>query len=716
MKKINFMLTAFRDGFQSVYGARVYSKDYMPVVQACAEAGITHFESGGGALFQSPFFYTNENSFDVMDAFRKAAGPNANLQTLARGINVVGLDSQCSDAINLHAKLFKKHGVTTIRNFDALNDVNNLIYSGKCIHEAGLKHEIVVTMMELPPGCEGAHTPEFYMGVLKNILDADIPFNSVCFKDASGTSRPTKVYETIKAARKMLGPKAHIVFHSHETAGTGTVSYMSAIEAGADQIDLSMAPCSGGTCQPDVITMWHALRGSEYTLDIDINKIIKLEETFKDAMSDYMLPPEATKVEPLIPFFPMPGGALTANTQMLRDNKLLDRYPEVIKAMGESVAKGGFGTSVTPVSQFYFQQAFNNVMFGPWKKIAEGYGKMVLGYFGKTPVAPDAEIIKIAEAQLNLAPTTESPLAINDRNPKKSLAAAAKMLEEAGLEKTDENIFIASACQDKGVLFLKGGAKTSVRKISEEAAAAAAKPAAAAAPAAKKPDAVTVTLSNKAYGVKFAGNTVTVNGVAYSFLVKDGIDSEAVAKTAILPKDVATPGVNETHVVESPLPGLVLKVQKKAGDKVAVGETVVVIESMKMENPINSPYSGIIQDISISQGDQIDSGAVLFKVGTIAHGTVNTVSRAADATAKTPSKAESVFGVQTKIESPLPGLVLRIYKQAGEKISAGESILVLESMKMETPINSAVSGVLESITVKQGDQIEAGQVLATVRE
>lgn len=707
MKKIDFMLTAFRDGFQSVYGARVYSKDYLPVVQACSEAGITHFESGGGAMFQSPFFYSNENSFDVMDAFRKAAGPKANLQTLARGINVVGLDSGSSEIINLHAKLFKKHGITTIRNFDALNDVNNLIYSGKCISDAGLKHEITVTMMELPPGCDGAHTPEFYIDVLKKILDADIPFDSVCFKDASGTSRPTKVYETIRAARKLLGNKARIVFHSHETAGTGTVSYMSAIEAGADQIDLSMAPCSGGTCQPDIITMWHALRGSEYSLDIDINKIIALEEQFKEAMSDYMLPPEATRVEPLIPFFPMPGGALTANTQMLRDNKLLDKYPEVIKAMGESVAKGGFGTSVTPVSQFYFQQAFNNVMFGPWKKIAEGYGKMVLGYFGKTPVPADPEVVKIAEQQLNLSPTTESPLAINDRNPKKSLTAAAKMLVTEGLETTDENLFIAAACQEKGILFLKGGAKTSVRKISEEIQTT--KPA-------QKPDAVTVTLANKSYGVKFAGNTVTINGIAYSFNVKDGIDAEAVARTITLPKSASSPGISETQSVESPLPGLVLKVQKKAGDKVAVGETVLVIESMKMENPINSPYSGIIQEIAIMQGDQIESGMMLFKVGTITHGSVNTVSRATEAQAKMPSKAESIFGVQTKIESPLPGLVLRIYKSVGERISAGESILVLESMKMETPINSAVSGVVDSITVKQGDQIESGQVLATVRE
>jgi pyruvate carboxylase subunit B len=711
MKKIDFMLTAFRDGFQSVYGARVYSKDYLPVVAACAEAGITHFEAGGGALFQSPFFYCNENSFDVMDAFRKAAGPKANLQTLSRGINVVGLDSQSSDIIKLHADLFKKHGMTTIRNFDALNDVNNLIYSGKCIKDAGLRHEVTVTMMELPPGCDGAHTPEFYMEVLKKILDAGIPFDSIAFKDASGTSRPRKVYETIKAARKLVGNDVHLVFHSHETAGTGTVSYMSAIEAGIDQVDLSMAPCSGGTCSPDVITMWHALRGTEYTLDIDINKIMQLEEKFKDAMSDYMLPPEATRVEPIIPFFPMPGGALTANTQMLRDNKLLDKYPEVIKAMGESVAKGGFGTSVTPVSQFYFQQAFNNVMFGPWTKIAEGYGKMVLGYFGKTPVTPDAEVMKIAEQQLGLKPTTESPLAINDRNAKKGIAAAKKMLEEASLPVNDENLFIAACCADKGILFLKGGAKTSVRLLSDEAAAK--KPEAAQ----KKADAVTVTLANKSYGVKFAGNTVTINGVSYSFNVKDGIDESALAKTAILPKDAEAPGVSESHAVESPLPGLVLKLQKKVGDKVAVGETVIVIESMKMENPINSPFSGIIQEINIMQGDQIEAGAILFKVGTVAHGGVNTVSRAAEANAKAPTKAESASGATTtKIESPLPGLVLRIYKQPGEKISAGESILVMESMKMETPINSSVSGVVASIDVKQGDQVESGQLLATVRE
>ena len=146
------------------------------------------------------------------------------------------------------------------------------------------------------------------------------------------------------------------------------------------------------------------------------------------------MPPEATQVSPLIPFSPMPGGALTANTQMMRDNKILDKFPAVIKAMREVVEKGGFGTSVTPVSQFYFQQAFNNVMFGPWKKIAEGYGKMVLGYFGKTPVEPDKSVVKLASEQLSLKPTKEHAIDIADKDESKSLKFTRELLKKEGIE------------------------------------------------------------------------------------------------------------------------------------------------------------------------------------------------------------------------------------------------------------------------------------------
>lgn len=601
MKKINFMLTAFRDGFQSVIGARVFSKDFLPVVEEAAAAGIQHFEAGGGALFQAAYFYSNEDAFTVMDNFRKAAGASANLQTLARGINVVGLDSQPRDIIRLHAQLMKKHGITTIRNFDALNDAENLIYSGKCIAEAGLHHEVTVTMMELPPGCLG-HTVEFYESVLRRILNSDIQFHSIAFKDASGTSCPAKVYDTIKMARRLVGDKYPIAFHTHETAGCGVLCYKAALEGGADQIDLSIAPLSGGTCQPDVLTMWHALRGTEFSLDIDYRKIIRLEQSLKNALKDYFMPPEATKVDPIIPFCPMPGGALTANTQMLRDNGLMDKYHDIIEAMGETVSKGGFGTSVTPVSQFYFQQAFNNVMFGPWKKIAEGYGKMVLGYFGKTPGRPNPEVVRIASEQLHLEPTAKNPLDLNDANPAKGRKAAVAMLEANKLPITDENIFIAATCQEKGIAYLKGEGRIGVRKNVKN-------PETAAVSSGAGRSEVTVCINGKDYCVKFDKGGAVVNGVPVAYTVKENAAPVATPATA------ASAGKPEKFEnINAALPGIVLRMLVNPGDRVRADQAVMILESMKMETEVQSPADGVLASFQVREGDQVQSGALLAVV------------------------------------------------------------------------------------------------------
>ena len=595
-KEIKFMITAFRDGFQSVYGARVLSKDFMPAVEAFVNAGVKYFESGGGATFQSAFFYNNENAFDVMDSFRKTVGPDVDLQTLARGVNVVGLESQPREMIKLHADLFKKHGVTTIRNFDALNDVNNLIYSGKCIKEAGLKHQVCVTMMALPPGCKGAHDAEFYAKVLKQIMD-NVEYDSVCFKDASGTTTPQVVYDTVKEARKLLGSDIRIQVHSHETAGIGALQYKAAIEAGADYIDLSLAPVSGGTCQTDLIVMWHALRGTDYYFDIDIDKIRDAEEVFKDCMKDYFLPPESRTVEPMIPFAPMPGGALTANTQMMRDINVMNRFPEVIKAMTEVVEKGGFGTSVTPVSQFYFQQAFNNVMQGAWKKIADGYGKMVLGYFGKTPSAPDSEIVKIASEQLGLQPTTELAMDIDDKNPKKGRKAAEQALKDAGInDLSDENVFIAAACKEKGIQFLKGEAKLGIRKNAGGDGVKATS------------NEVTVTVGGSSYGIKIENGKAIVDGVSYDYTIKDGISQTASAPTQASSSGAATP-------ITAGLPGTVVKIISPVGTQVSDGTTILIVEAMKMEVEIKSSVSGSVKEIKVKPGDSIVAGQELAIVG-----------------------------------------------------------------------------------------------------
>ncbi|MEB2820689.1 biotin/lipoyl-containing protein [Campylobacter upsaliensis] len=580
-KFIDVMDTSFRDGFQSVYGARVLMDDFIPALEAAKEAGIRHFEFGGGARFQSLYFYLNEDAFLMMDKFREIVGEEANLQTLSRGVNTVTLDTGSRELIDLHAKLFAKHRTTTIRNFDALNDVNNLKFSGECITKHGLKHEIVITLMDLPPNCSGAHDVAFYEKILREILSAEIPFSSLCFKDASGTSNPEKIYQTIKMARSILPSETHIRLHTHETAGVSIACYLAALEAGADGIDLAASPVSGGTSQPDILTMMHAIKGKNYDFGLDLEKILKYEEVFKECMADYFLPPESTMVSPLIPFSPMPGGALTANTQMMRDNNILDKFPEVIKAMREVVEKGGYGTSVTPVSQFYFQQAFNNVMFGKWKKIADGYGKMVLGYFGKTPVAPDEGIVKLAAEQLNLEPTTQLAIDLADEDESKSLAYIKALLEKEGLETSEENLFIAGACKEKGIAFLKGEAKVNVRKLS------------------------TMPKPISAEENKF---TVSVNGNKYHVELHAGFDKDVNVKN--VQKIPHNESVSE-NAIQAGISGNVFKILIKENDEIKKGQTIMILEAMKMEIEVQAQKDGIIERICVGVGDAVSESDAL---------------------------------------------------------------------------------------------------------
>jgi len=603
LRKIRFMDTSFRDGFQSVYGARVITKDFLPAFEASLEAGIDHFEFGGGARFQSLYFYTQEDAFDMMDTLRKIAGDKINLQTLSRGINVVGL-SQCPrDIINLHALLFKKHGTSSIRNFDALNDMQNLDYSGRCITAAGLHHQITITLMGLPPGIKDntVHTADFYIEKLHDILQRNIPFDSIAFKDASGTTPPQVVRDTIKKTREILGPDKTIWFHTHDTAGLGTACIMAACEAGTDGIDLSKSPVSGGTCQPDILTVWAAFRHTEFTLDIDYQKVLKAERVFEDCMEKYLMPPEAKETSPLIVLAPMPGGALTANTMMMRDNKTLHLYPKVIEEMSEVVARGGYGTSVTPVSQFYIQQAYSNVVLGKWKKIADGYGKMVLGYFGKTPRPADPEIIKIASEQLKKEPfTATDPLDIIPPG----IEPAKKILRENGLPETDENVFIIAACESKGLDFLKGHAPLSVYYKETEKKTVA--PIAPTAPL--QPENLVVTVNGKDYNVSVKAGTAGATSAT--------TPAPAATPAATTPKatPAPAPAVAGQEIIKAPLHGMILKVLVKEGDTVQTSKPILIIEAMKMENEIFASKPGKVTQVFVKEGESVAEGSSLVAI------------------------------------------------------------------------------------------------------
>lgn len=601
-KIIKFLDTSFRDGFQSVFGARVLTDDFIGAVKATVEAGITQIEAGGGARFQSLFFYCGESAFDMMDRFRAEVGPDVDLQTLARGINVVAL-SQCPrDIIDLHAKMFKKHGITTIRNFDALNDVRNLEYSGERIAHHGLRHQICVTMMDLPPGCSGAHTPEFYIDRLRQILDAGIPFHSICFKDATGTANPRKVYETLKLARQTVPAETVLWYHTHDTAGLGIAQNLAAIEGGADGIDLAKSPVSGGTCQPDILSMMHALKGTDFTLDLDYEKVLTASEVFEEAMKEYFFPPEAKMVSPTVTLSPMPGGALTANTMMMRDTGTLHLFPQVIKEMSDVVRLGGFGSSVTPVSQFYFQQAYLNVTQGKWKKINPNYGNMVLGYFGRTPVPADPEIIRLASEQLGKPVFTADPLDILEPG----IPKAVKILEDNKLPVNDENIFIIASCEQKGLDFLLGKATVNIRKITDQP------------PAATKKDQPPAPAIQPVKPLGLRSYTITVNDRPYAVTVNEagGIQAAPAAVAAAMPSPLPPSAGNAPGTeIEAPTPGMIVKIMVSVGSRIVKDQPLLILEAMKMESEVKSPCPGTVQAIHVSVGETVQAGDALLVIG-----------------------------------------------------------------------------------------------------
>ncbi len=316
-------------------------------------------------------------------------------------------------------------------------------------------------------------------------------------------------------------------------------------------------------------------------------------------MKDYPISPISLAVNPILIQAPLPGGATATTVNQLKDMGMLDKFPALIKSMKECVERGGFGTSVTPVSQFYAQQAFLNATQGDWKMANPGYAKMILGYFGKTPCEPDPELVKWAEEKMNMAPTTEKVVDINEKDPEKGLKAAEERLKAAGLPVTDENLFIAAACKDgnvdKGIDFLLGKGTVSVNKKSADAPAAA--------PAASSTGEYTIKVNGKNYAVKLEGDKATVNGKAYDVNVKAGIET----------KSAASSGAGEE--VKAGLPGNVLRVEVSEGDSVEEGDVLLVVEAMKMETEIKAPKAGTVSSVLVSQGDKVVTGQALVTLG-----------------------------------------------------------------------------------------------------
>jgi len=465
-KTVKVMFTPFRDGLQSSFGGKVRLNDYLPAMEASVAAGVKHIEFGGGARYQAPYFYLGENPFETMQAMRDAVGPDVELQILTRSVSGVTLTTQSLEGLDLQAKLMHKYGTTYDRNFDYMNDVENLIKTGKPIIDSGMHHQVAIAIMGLPFHSDKVHTAEFYINIGKQLLDSGMQIDSICLKDASGTTDPKTIYDTVVGLKKIMPPEMALWQHTHDTASMAVACYMAGIAGGVDGVDLSIRPMASGTVQPDIRSLDHALKGTGYSLDVDVSKLHHVEDMLNEGLKDYDFNPATTTADARVLGFPMPGGAIGPNVHMMVKAGILEKYSDVLAEFPVVVEAGGAWTSVTPGSQQYWLQAFNNVMYGRWNKIESGYGRAVLGYFGKTPLAPDADVIAKASEQLNLPVFDGDPLKAAPNN----IKPAQDALKERNIEVNDVNTFLVLAAMvpgkkmevNEGIKFLTGNGKIDI--------------------------------------------------------------------------------------------------------------------------------------------------------------------------------------------------------------------------------------------------------------
>ena len=604
--RIKVMFTPFRDGLQSSFGGKVRLNDYLPAMKASAEAGIRHFEFGGGARFQAPLFYLGENPFDTMQAMRDALGPDVDLQILTRSVSGVTLTNQSIEGLNLQAKLMKKHGTTWDRNFDYMNDVENLIKTGKPIIDAGMHHQVAIALMGLPFKSDKVHTAEFYINIGKRLLESGMQIDSIVLKDASGTTDPKTIYDTVIGLKKIMPPEMPLWLHTHDTASTAVSCYMAGIEAGADGVDLSVRPMASGTVQPDVRSLAHGLKGTGYSLDIDVSKMGELEHLVSEGLKDYDFNPTTTTADARVLGFPMPGGAIGPNVHMMVKAGILHKYSDVLAEFPVVVEAGGAWTSVTPGSQQYWLQAFNNVMYGRWEKIDPGYGKAVLGYFGKTPLPPNPEVIKKASEQLNLPEFKGDPLEAAPKN----IEPARKALEERNLPINDENIFLVLASMvpgkkmelNEGIRLLTGQGKIDIPLKKKEEPKKEEKP---------------KEIVREAFtsGPVKSKCVVEENGKIRTFIVTSepilqiaGVKTEgAIQPTAVIES-------SNGHQIFHPFAGSVevVDILVRQGDMVEEGQIVAQVEAMKAKHNIKSSIKGTVSRVNVKIGDEIDSSTPIL--------------------------------------------------------------------------------------------------------
>ncbi len=388
---VKIMETILRDAHQSQAATRMRLDEMLPACDMLDKAGYYALEVWGGATFDSCLRYLNEDPWERLRALRKAL-PNSKLQMLLRGQNLLGYKHYADDVVDLFCKKSIENGIDIIRIFDALNDVRNIKTALDSTKKYGGTAEVAFSYTT-----SKVHTIDYFveLAIEMEKMGADI----ICVKDMANLLLPYTAYELISRLKDKLKPTTMVHLHTHNTAGTGDMLNLKAIEAGCDIVDTALSPLGNGTSQPATEPLVATLAGTKYDTGIKLEALNELTKYFKTVAerltADGFLSPKVLKVDVNALIYQVPGGMLSNLISQLKQAGASDKLIDVLEEVPRVRADLGYPPLVTPSSQIVGTQAVLNVLSGErYKMVTKETKGMLRGEYGKLPVEPDADIVK----------------------------------------------------------------------------------------------------------------------------------------------------------------------------------------------------------------------------------------------------------------------------------------------------------------------------------
>ena len=699
MAKVGISELAIRDAHQSLHATRMTTADMLPICDKLDKVGYKYIEGWGGATYDSCIRFLNEDPWERLRKLH-AALPNNKIMMLLRAQNLLGYKHYADDVVEKFVETAAKNGIGCFRMFDACNDPRNMECATKAAKKSGVDVQMAISYAVTP-----FHTNEKYAELAKTY--ADFGADSICIKDMSGLLKPYEAYDLVRAIKAKVDLPVEI--HSHATTGLSVASLLKGIEAGADIVDTAISSMSMGTSHSPTETVVEMLKGTEYDTGLDTKLLLEIAAYFREVRKHYSsLESAFLGADTRILLSQVPGGMLSNLESQLKQMGAGDKMDAVLEELPKVHKDAGYVPLVTPTSQIVGTQAVFNVIQGRYKMMTADFANLVTGKFGALPTAANADVVKQALAQNKMTEV------MTCRPADKIEPEWNKMVEEAkkaGGNGSDEDVLTYAMFPQVATKFFSTRANGPV-----DAAATFAKKEAAPAKE-NKGASYTINVNGTAYNVTTgpAGDSmnVTVNGTAYN--VAFGAPGAAPAVTAS-PAAASAPVVTGGVDVKSPVAGTLLKHVAPAGSAVKKGDTVIMIESMKMELEVKAPADGTIT-YSVQPGTQVQADQTLASIGGVAQAASAPVApapvqAAAQAAPVAPAAPACAMG-GTPVKAPVAGTLLKYAVSEGASVTPDTTVIMIESMKMELEVKAGKAGKVHFIA-QPGTQIAADQTLAEI--